>query len=222
MNISNQNLFLFFRYNVCDICTSFNLNSVHHDSDTDQLQAFNNNIVSSMTYVIKIAGVTADETFNTTDELIAKHKHHNIRLHYLLNPWSSMPNLTNNNNDHVESYDRKITNFIHDVGNSLKKARTLKLIDPYIVLDEYDNKMNQTFSKIKKNIHSALCNDIDLSGAMEQIINLLDIIREYINGEKFHAKLVENIYDKILNLLKIFGLKYKDVFYCEKNLDDDK
>jgi cysteinyl-tRNA synthetase len=111
-------------------------------------------------YVIKIAGITADKTFNTTDELIAKHKHHNIRLHCLLNPWSSMPNLTNNNNDHVESYDRKITNFIHDVGDSLKKARSLKLIDPYIVLDEYDNKMNQTFSKIKKNIHSALCNDI--------------------------------------------------------------
>ncbi|CAF1378956.1 unnamed protein product [Rotaria sordida] len=175
-----------------------------------------------MTYAIKIGGVAADETFNTTDELIAKYKHHNIRLHCLLNPWSSMLNLTNNNNDHVESYDRKITNFIHDVGDSLKKAQTLKLIDPYIVLNEYDNEMNQTFSKTKKNIHSALCNDIDLSGAMQWIISLIDITTEYINGEKIHVKLVQNVYDKIINLLKIFGLNYPDVFYCKKNLDDDK
>ncbi|CAF1452432.1 unnamed protein product [Rotaria sordida] len=99
---------------IFDIFTSFNLNSVHHDSDTDQLQSFNNNIVS------------------------------------------------------------------------------------------------------------ALCNDIDLSGAMQWIISLIDITTEYINGEKIHVKLVQNVYDKIINLLKIFGLNYPDVFYCKKNLDDDK
>jgi cysteinyl-tRNA synthetase len=82
--------------------------------------------------------------------------------------------------------------------------------------------MNQTFSKIKKNIHSALCNDFDLPRAMEQIISLIDITTEYIDGEKIHAKLVQNIYDKIINLLGIFGLKYKDVFYCEKSSDYDK
>ncbi|CAF4047878.1 unnamed protein product [Rotaria sp. Silwood2] len=209
---------------VFDICTSgCNLNSARHDGDTAQLQAFNNNnIVSSMTYVIEIGGLAADQNeiatvFNTTDELTAKNKHHNLRLYCLLNPWSSMLNLMNNENDNVTTYHRAIKSFIHDVGKSLKTAKTLKLINPYIILNEYDNKMNQEFSEIKKKIYIALCDGIDLPGAMEQIMNLMTITEEYTKMEKIHVKLIENIYDFIMNLLKIFGLKYEDVFHCNED-----
>jgi hypothetical protein len=80
-----------------DICTSiFNRNSVQHDSDTARPQAFRKNtILSSLAYVIEIAGLNADQneaaaTFNTTDELIAKKEPHNLRLLCLLNTRSSM------------------------------------------------------------------------------------------------------------------------------------
>ncbi|CAF3582293.1 unnamed protein product [Rotaria sp. Silwood2] len=94
-----------------DICTSsFNLNSVRHDSDTAPLQAFNNNIVSSMTYIIEIDGLTANQnevatTFNTANELTIKRQSHDLRLNGLLNPWLSMLNLINNKNDLVKTYD---------------------------------------------------------------------------------------------------------------------
>ncbi|CAF3924857.1 unnamed protein product [Rotaria sp. Silwood2] len=108
-----------------DICTSsFNLNSVRHDSDTAPLQAFNNNIVSSMTYIIEIDGLTANQnevatTFNTANELTIKRQSHDLRLNGLLNPWLSMLNLINNKNDLVKTYDCKIKDFINDIDRSV-------------------------------------------------------------------------------------------------------
>jgi cysteinyl-tRNA synthetase len=128
MKISNQNLFIYFLGTNFDICSSnFNLNSVRYDNDAVQLEAFNGNNESSMAYVIEIGELSMGQnevaiSFYTIDELIGKDKPYIIRLHCLLNPWSSTLHLKDNQNDYAETYYREIKSFINTVRNSLNTA----------------------------------------------------------------------------------------------------
>jgi len=169
-----------------------------------------------MSYVIEINKLIVDAneaaTFDTIDDLIAKHESCIIRLLCVLYPWSTILHLTDNEGEYANDCYRKIKKFIINTRNFLNSARNLKFMDDFAVLNEYNIKMNKQFSEIKKNINIALCNNIDLSDAMKQIMILITSTTEYIDGDHIHAKLIENIYDFIINLLTIFGFKSEDLF----------
>ncbi|CAF3038184.1 unnamed protein product, partial [Rotaria sp. Silwood2] len=94
-------------------------------------------------------------------------------------------------------------NFIKEVNNDASEK-----------LNQYDLSLFKSFSTAKCAIHHAFCNSIDTPSVIEQIRELLSTTNNYMNttSENVHRRLIQNIYNFIMHLFDILGLKYDLTF----------
>jgi cysteinyl-tRNA synthetase len=105
-------------------------------------------------------------------------------------------------------YEKMLNEFFLNIKTHLRSMKQLNHSDAYTKFDDHDLALNERMSKIKNEIHLALCDSIDTPSVMEQIRQLVSATNIYMNTSNavVNRLLLRNIAAYITRLINIFGL----------------
>ncbi|CAF3260235.1 unnamed protein product [Rotaria sp. Silwood2] len=156
---------------------------------------------SSIKYFLSIGDLVYDESSSNNiiklQEVLDKnYSIENIRLLFLVNKWSSQFEFNMKQMQMVLNLEEKMNSILHDIEYYLN----------------FIKEVNNDATKCA--IHHAFCNSIDTPSVIEQIRELLSTTNNYMNttSENVHRRLIQNIYNFIMHLFDILGLKYDLTF----------
>jgi cysteinyl-tRNA synthetase len=106
------------------------------------------------------------------------------------------------------NYEKMLNEFFLNIKTHLRPMKQLNYREAYQKFEEYDLTLNERFSKIKIEIHLALCDSIDTPTVMELIRQLVSLTNIYMNTTNVNINLLllRNISVYITSLINIFGL----------------
>jgi cysteinyl-tRNA synthetase len=148
------------------------------------------------------------KNFVTIQQALEKYTSRQIRLLFLLHSWSSTLDYSDHGMEKALNYEKMLNEFFLNIKTHLRSMKQLNHSDAYTKFDEHDLTLNERFSKIKNEIHLALCDSIDTPTVMEQIRQLVSTTNIYMNttNSVINRLLLRNIAAYITRLINIFGL----------------
>jgi cysteinyl-tRNA synthetase len=148
------------------------------------------------------------KNFVTIQQALEKYTSRQIRLLFLLHSWSSTLDYSDHGMEKALNYEKMLNEFFLNIKTHLRPMKQLNYREAYQKFEEYDLTLNERFSKIKIEIHLALCDSIDTPTVMELIRQLVSLTNIYMNTTNVNINLLllRNISVYITSLINIFGL----------------
>ena len=148
------------------------------------------------------------KNFVTIPQALEEYTSRQIRLLFLLHSWSSTLDYSHHGMETSLNYEKMLSEFFLNVKTRLRSMKQLDHSDAFTKFTEQDLALNERFSKIKSDIHLALCDSIDTPSVMEHIRQLVSATNIYMNAPNatVNRLLLRNIAAYITRLINIFGL----------------
>jgi cysteinyl-tRNA synthetase len=187
----------------------------HHDNEIAQAEAHYDSDVWVNYFLhsghLTIAGCKMSKSlknFVTIQQALEKYTSRQIRLLFLLHSWSSTLDYSDHGMEKALNYEKMLNEFFLNIKTHLRPMKQLNYREAYQKFEEYDLTLNERFSKIKIEIHLALCDSIDTPTVMELIRQLVSLTNIYMNTTNVNINLLllRNISVYITSLINIFGL----------------
>lgn len=148
------------------------------------------------------------KNFVTIPQALKEYTSRQIRLLFLLHSWSSTLDYSHHGMETALNYEKMLSEFFLNIQTRIRSMKQLDHSDAYTKFTEQDLALNERFSKIKSDIHLALCDSIDTPSVMEHIRQLVSATNIYMNAPNvvINRLLLRNIAAYITRLINIFGL----------------
>ena len=191
----------------------------HHDNEIAQTEAHDDSQQWINYFLhtghLKIEGLKMSKSlknFKKITDFINLYTPNAFRLYFCNSKWDSDMDFTENGLSMASANDKKITEFFQNIKvwireNDLK--RDLKF-------NEEDNKLNNFFEEVKKNVHSSFCDNFNTPGVVSNILELIRNTYEYqeksSKSKNLKLHLIYSVAKFVSDILKCLGLVYNTDF----------
>jgi cysteinyl-tRNA synthetase len=184
----------------------------HHDNEIAQSEAYYDRS-GWVKYFLHTGHLTISgckmskslKNFITIKEALKQHTATQIRFAFLLHSWKDTLDYSPNTMEIALRYEKLLNEFFLNVKDIVRQNASMK--KEMTKFTQHDLILSVKFNETKKNVHAALCDNIDTKGALDSIRELISNANIYIRDiqQNVNAQLLEEIAIYITNLLRIFG-----------------
>lgn len=183
----------------------------HHDNEIAQSEAHydQGNWVKYFLHTghLTISGCKMSKSlknFITIKEALKQNTATQIRFAFLLHSWKDTLDYSANTMEIAVKYEKLLSEFFLNVKDLMRQKKSTEMSK----FSQRDLDLRSKFYETKRNVHAALCDNIDTKSALDairEIISNANIYIREVSTTDINAQLLEDIAIYITNLLKIFG-----------------
>lgn len=181
----------------------------HHDNEIAQSEAHydQGNWVKYFLHTghLTISGCKMSKSlknFITIKEALKQNTATQIRFAFLLHSWKDTLDYSANTMEIAVKYEKLLSEFFLNVKDMIRQKKSTEMSK----FTQRDLDLSLKFYETKKNVHAALCDNIDTKSALDAIREVISNANIYIREvTDINTQLLEEIAIFITNLLKIFG-----------------
>lgn len=183
----------------------------HHDNEIAQSEAHydQGNWVKYFLHTghLTISGCKMSKSlknFITIKEALKQNTATQIRFAFLLHSWKDTLDYSANTMEIAVKYEKLLSEFFLNVKDLMRQKKSTEMSK----FSQRDLDLSFKFYETKRNVHAALCDNIDTKSALDairEIISNANIYIREVSTRDINAQLLEDIAIYITNLLKIFG-----------------
>lgn len=183
----------------------------HHDNEIAQSEAHydQGNWVKYFLHTghLTISGCKMSKSlknFITIKEALKQNTATQIRFAFLLHSWKDTLDYSANTMEIAVKYEKLLSEFFLNVKDLMRQKKSTEMSK----FSQRDLDLSFKFYETKRNVHAALCDNIDTKSALDairEIISNANIYIREVSTTDINAQLLEDIAIYITNLLKIFG-----------------
>lgn len=183
----------------------------HHDNEIAQSEAHydQGNWVKYFLHTghLTISGCKMSKSlknFITIKEALKQNTATQIRFAFLLHSWKDTLDYSANTMEIAVKYEKLLSEFFLNVKDLMRQKKSTEMSK----FSQRDLDLSFKFYETKRNVHAALCDNIDTKSALDairEIISNANIYIREVSTTDINAQLLEEIAIYITNLLKIFG-----------------
>ncbi|KAH7729373.1 cysteine--tRNA ligasecytoplasmic [Aphelenchoides avenae] len=191
----------------------------HHDNEIAQCEAHfdSDQWVNYFLHcgTLQIAGLKMSKSlknFITIKQALKDYTPRQMRLLFLMHTWNDVLDYSAENMSRALSFEKFCNEFFLTVKDKVRRhmASCSDDADYYQKYESQDSEILQKFSKIKGEIHRALCDSIDTRTVMEKIREIVTMGNVYIMDKEKQSQppncnLLKTLAEYITWLLKMFG-----------------
>ncbi|CAL1535560.1 unnamed protein product [Lymnaea stagnalis] len=188
----------------------------HHDNELAQAEAYYEND-HWVRYFVHFGHLTVDgckmskslKNFITIKEVLEKYTARQLRLMFLLHAWKETLDYSERTMEMGLEYERTLKEFFLNVKDSVRLIPSSG-VGAYTKWGEEEVKLNDKFQEMRKEVHIALCDNIDTRSVMEHLRELMSAGNTYMSAartshKQVNRRLLWNVAAYITDILKIFG-----------------
>lgn len=183
----------------------------HHDNEISQSEAFYDK-GGWVKYFLHTGHLTISgckmskslKNFITIKEALKQHTSTQIRFAFLLHSWKDTLDYSANTMEIAIKYEKLLNEFFLNVKNLIRQRKSTEMTKFSSRELDLSSKLYET----KKNVHAALCDNIDTKSALDAIREVISNANVYLRdvpATNVNVQLLEEIALYITELLKIFG-----------------
>lgn len=183
----------------------------HHDNEIAQSEAYYDN-GGWVKYFLHTGHLTISgckmskslKNFITIKEALKQHTATQIRFAFLLHSWKDTLDYSANTMEIAIKYEKLLNEFFLNVKDLIRQRKSSEMTK----LTPRDLDLSGKFIETKKNVHAALCDNIDTKAALDAIREVISNANIYLrdtSAAQVNVQLLEDIAIYITDLLKVFG-----------------
>lgn len=183
----------------------------HHDNEIAQSEAYYDH-GGWVKYFLHTGHLTISgckmskslKNFITIKEALKQHTATQIRFAFLLHSWKDTLDYSVNTMEIAIRYEKLLNEFFLNVKDLIRQKKSTEMSK----FAQRDLDLSYKFYETKKNVHVALCDNIDTKSALDairEVISHANIYIREIQVADINVDLLEEIAIYITDLLKIFG-----------------
>ncbi|EGT38442.1 hypothetical protein CAEBREN_31972, partial [Caenorhabditis brenneri] len=195
----------------------FDLKFPHHDNEIAQVEAHYDDPhwVNYFLHcgTLRIQGMKMSKSlknFITIRKALEDYSPRQLRLLFLMHNWADVLDYSSSTMERALQFEKITNEFFLLVKDYLRRHYTPDRPEGYQKYQTRELKLRDDFSKLKTEVHAALCDSVDTRTVIEKFRELIGLGNVYIvekekEGTVPNCLLLRNIAVYITNLLKIFG-----------------
>ncbi|KAI4457374.1 cysteinyl-trna synthetase [Holotrichia oblita] len=185
----------------------------HHDNEIAQSEAYFNESEWVKYFLhsghLTIAGCKMSKSlknFVTIQDALSQYTARQLRFAFLLHSWKDTLDYSPNTMDIAIQFEKCLNEFFLNIKNIVRSIDQQTSDVTFSKWTKAELGLNQKFIKVKDNVHTALCDNIDTKTALDNIRELVSASNLYMRDKKPpNALLLNHVGVYITDLLKIFG-----------------
>lgn len=183
----------------------------HHDNELAQSEAFfgskqwvNYFLHSGHLHINGLKMSKSLKNFKTIREILQKFTPRQMRLLFLLRPWDSTMNYTEDSLDEIKAKEKSILEFFLNAKIVLRDENSMETQQRW---NEREKSLHDTLMKSESAVDDALKNSFDTPTAMLALLELIRATNVYISSRKdLRPLLIRKIAQYVTRILKVFGV----------------
>ncbi|KAL1110117.1 hypothetical protein AAG570_008194, partial [Ranatra chinensis] len=185
----------------------------HHDNELAQAEAYFDNDCWVRYFLhsghLTISGCKMSKSlknFVSIADALKKHSARQLRLAFLLHSWRDTLDYSDNTMDMAVSYEKMINEFfltVKDICHSIGSSTNHEVFRKWTA---NELTLNRSFTKMKREVHAALCDNIDTRTALESIRDCITKANVYLSKPEANHMLLKDIAYFITRIMTIFGV----------------
>ncbi|KAI4457327.1 cysteinyl-trna synthetase [Holotrichia oblita] len=146
------------------------------------------------------------KNFVTIQDALSQYTARQLRFAFLLHSWKDTLDYSPNTMDIAIQFEKCLNEFFLNIKNIVRSIDQQTSDVTFSKWTKAELGLNQKFIKVKDNVHTALCDNIDTKTALDNIRELVSASNLYMRDKKPpNALLLNHVGVYITDLLKIFG-----------------
>ncbi|CAI4232008.1 unnamed protein product [Auanema sp. JU1783] len=196
----------------------FDLKFPHHDNEIAQCEAHSDQShwVNYFLHcgTLKIAGLKMSKSlknFITIREALTSYTSRQLRLLFLMHNWTDVLDYSPSTMELAQNFEKVTNEFFLLVKDFLRRHYKPDSTSGFVKFNERELTLSNQFSRIKEEIHIALCDSVDTRTVVHKIRELVALGNAYIAEKETenvvpNCMLLKNIAAFITRLFEVFGI----------------
>ncbi|KAK7590199.1 hypothetical protein V9T40_001812 [Parthenolecanium corni] len=188
----------------------------HHDNELAQAEAYYDNDCWVRYFLhsghLTIAGCKMSKSlknFITIKDALKKYTARQLRFAFLLHKWNDTLDYSENTMEMAITYEKLLNEYFLNTKDLVKKLNTQEKSVSLSKWTDAELKLDQHFCNMQKNVHIALCDNIDTRTALDAIRECISFCNVYVKDrgiDSLNLILLRDVASYIIELMQIFGV----------------